>query len=116
MTDLDSPLRESSGLSESEKSEIIEKFGERGKKALRILDAGKIIQYRDFLVVSGSGGEYVVEGDLCTCGDFLFRKRECSHILAVTIAKKTGCFIENDGWYQDILREGKPISTSRKKP
>ena len=115
MTDVPGHPPNHEWLSERERSDIIEKFGERGKKALRILDAGKIIRYRDFFVVSGAGGEYVVEGDLCTCGDFLFRKRDCSHILAVTIAKKTGRYIENDGWYQDVLRQGNHISPGMKK-
>lgn len=91
-------------LTEDQRSDIIARFGERGRKALRILDAGHVVRYRDFFVVQGSLGEYVVEGDLCTCGDFLFRKRECAHILAVKIAGKTGRYRTIDRWYQDTLR------------
>lgn len=97
-------------LTDDLRSDIISRFGERGKKALRILDAGHVVRYRDFFVVQGSGGEYVVEEDFCTCGDFLFRKRECSHILAVKIARKTGLYTEDERWYQDTLRGNGGIS------
>jgi len=46
-------------------------YRDRGEKALRIIDEGRITRYRDFFVVRGAAGEYIVEEDFCTCGDFL---------------------------------------------
>lgn len=76
-------------------------YGERGRKALAAVDAGQVKRYRDFFVVVGRSAEYVVEGDFCTCSDFLFRGRECWHILAVRIAERTGLYESYDLWYQD---------------
>jgi predicted nucleic acid-binding Zn finger protein len=81
--------------------EIEETFGNRGKKALAALDAGKIKKYLDFFVVSGRTAEYVVDEDFCTCGDFMFRGRTCWHLLAVRIAQETGIFESAESWYQD---------------
>ncbi|MEN6611119.1 MAG: SWIM zinc finger family protein [Methanoregulaceae archaeon] len=114
MSDPEDTLPATGFLTEDLRSDIISRFGERGKKALRILDAGHVVRYRDFFVVQGSGGEYVVEEDFCTCGDFLFRKRECSHILAVKIARKTGRYTDDERWYQDTLREEDSISLPKK--
>ncbi len=64
--------------------------GNGGGKRFSAVDAGQVKRYRDFFVVVGRSAEYVVEGDFCTCSDFLFRGRECLHILAVRIAERTG--------------------------
>jgi predicted nucleic acid-binding Zn finger protein len=84
--------------------EIEETFGNRGKKALAAIDAGKIKKYLDFFVVSGRTAEYVVDEDFCTCGDFMFRGRTCWHLLAVRIARETGTYEITDSWYQDRWR------------
>jgi predicted nucleic acid-binding Zn finger protein len=81
--------------------EIEEAFGNRGKKALAALDAGKVKKYLDFFVVTGRTAEYVVDEDFCTCGDFMFRGRICWHLLAVRIAQQTGSFEQVNSWYQD---------------
>jgi len=52
----------------------------------------------------GHSDEYIVEDDFCTCSDFLFRGRECWHILAVRIAERTGVYESYDLWYQDVWK------------
>ncbi|KLK87813.1 SWIM zinc finger-containing protein [Methanoculleus sediminis] len=79
-------------------------YGERGRKALEAVDAGQVKRYLDFFVVVGRSSEYIVEGDFCTCSDFLFRGRECWHILAVRIAERTGLYESYDLWYQDTWK------------
>ena len=80
---------------------IQEACGPRGKKALAAVDSGAVRKYRDFFVVTGTSGEYVVEGDFCTCEASLMRNRPCWHVLAVEIATLTGTFRDVPLWYQD---------------
>ncbi|HPZ33241.1 MAG TPA: SWIM zinc finger family protein [Methanoculleus sp.] len=79
-------------------------YGERGRKALVAVEEGQVKRYRDFFIVVGRSSEYVVESDFCTCSDFLFRGRECWHILAVRIAERTGLYESYDIWYQDTWK------------
>jgi predicted nucleic acid-binding Zn finger protein len=85
--------------------ECEEAFGTRGKKALDAIDAGKIKKYLDFFVVEGRTASYIVEEDFCTCGDFLYRGRNCWHLLAVRIARETGSYAMVESWYQDLVNE-----------
>jgi predicted nucleic acid-binding Zn finger protein len=101
MSDLWQRLGRTKTLDNALRLEIEETFGNRGKKALAALDAGKVMKYLDFFVVSGRTAEYVVDEDFCTCGDFIFRNRICWHLLAVRIAQETGQYEKIDGWYQD---------------
>ena len=101
MSDLWQRLGASGVLDAALRLEIEETFGNRGKKALAALDAGKITKYLDFFVVMGRTADYVVDEDFCTCGDFMFRNRTCWHLLAVRIAQQTGLYESVDGWYQD---------------
>ena len=80
---------------------ILEKCGMRGKKALAAIDSGGVRRYRDFFVVNGTSGEYIVDGDFCTCEAALIRNRPCWHVLAVEIACRTGTFSDVPAWYQD---------------
>ena len=80
---------------------IGERYGQRGVKALEIVDEGRVKKYLDFFVVVGSSDEYVVEEEFCTCSDALFRRGECSHVIAVRIAALTGQYGEFPLWYQD---------------
>jgi len=105
MSGLWSDLSQAGMLTDEMRIRIADELGDRGKKALHAIDEGHVIRYRDFFVVTGSSGEYVVEEDFCTCGDFLFRKKESVHLLAARIASLTGKFHTDDRWYQDILRE-----------
>jgi predicted nucleic acid-binding Zn finger protein len=89
--ELDSPIRE----------EIRKTFGKRGIKALAAIDEKDVKKYLDFFVVSGETSEYIIDEDFCTCGDFLFRGRECWHLLAVRLAVASGSFESVDSWYQD---------------
>lgn len=84
-------------------ADIVREYGERGEKAIRLIREGRIKKYLDFYVVVGDRGEYVVEDNFCTCNDFLYRGRDCTHIIAVRIAEKLGCVEKVDEWYQDYL-------------
>lgn len=79
-------------------------YKDRGRKALAAVDERRVKRYLDFYVVVGHSNEYIVEGDFCTCSDFLFRGRECWHILAVRIAERTGIYESYDLWYQDTWK------------
>jgi predicted nucleic acid-binding Zn finger protein len=83
------------------RQEIRKTFGKRGIKALAAIDDKDVKKYLDFFVVSGATSEYVIDEDFCTCGDFLFRGRECWHLLAVRLAVASGSFESVDAWYQD---------------
>jgi len=83
------------------REEFLQEYGNRGKRALVALDEKRVKQYLDFTVVESSSKEYVVDDDICVCGDSLFRNRECWHILAVRLAKATGSFTDECSWYQE---------------
>lgn len=83
------------------REEIRKTFGTRGIKALAAIDEKDVKKYLDFFVVSGATSEYVIDEDFCTCGDFLFRGKECWHLLAVRLAVASGSFERVDAWYQD---------------
>jgi predicted nucleic acid-binding Zn finger protein len=88
---------------------IRERYGQRGGKALEIVDEGRVKRYLDFFVVVGSSDEYVVEDEFCSCSDALFRRGgECAHVLAVRIAALTGQYEEFSLWYQDCWKGGNP--------
>ena len=88
-------------------SAIIQEYGTRGKNAVELVLAGKVKKYRDFFVVQGRENQYVVEGDFCTCRDYLYRLARqdgvCYHSLAVKIASATGQYEEVDAWYSDTI-------------
>lgn len=104
MTDLWHRLSHATALDDALREEIEAQFGSRGKKALALIDAQKIKKYLDFFVVQGRTASYIIEDDFCTCGDFLYRGRPCSHILAVRIAESTGLYETVNSWYQDELK------------
>jgi len=92
-------------LSLSEIKESFEKFyGKRGQKAIKAIEEKRIKRYKDFFIVVGYHDEYIVDEDFCTCSDFLFRGRECSHILAVKIAQITGNYERYSSWYYSTLK------------
>jgi predicted nucleic acid-binding Zn finger protein len=108
MTALD-VLQTSGSLSEELEQRIIREYGNRGRKAIDLVRAGRVRKYRDFFVVEGKADLYVVEGDFCTCQDYLYRLSRngglCYHSLAVRIAMATGQYQTIDEWYSDhILR------------
>lgn len=86
---------------------ILRDYGTRGKNALELVRSGKVKKYRDFFVVQGRKGQYVVEGDFCTCHDYLYRLSVkggiCYHIIAAKIAMATGEYETVDEWYSDII-------------
>ncbi|OPY35923.1 MAG: hypothetical protein A4E35_02199 [Methanoregula sp. PtaU1.Bin051] len=105
MNDLVDRIAQGAVLSPELRQEIAKEFGNRGVRALAALDERRVKKYLDFYVVESSSKEYVVEDELCTCGDFLFRGRECWHILAVRLAIASGTVVMEPSWYQDRLRE-----------
>jgi len=105
MSDLWQRLSEKKVLDEALRLEIEESFGNRGKKALTALDAGRIKKYLDFFVVQGRTADYIVDDDFCTCSDFMFRGRTCWHLLAVRIARETKTFRSIDTWYMDLWKK-----------
>lgn len=94
-------LKDEGFLSPQLREELIRLYGERGEKAALSLEKKMIRKYRDFIVVAGASGEYIVEEDFCTCNDFMFRGKCCGHILAVRLASLCGMMEECDRWYQD---------------
>ena len=102
-------LRSAGSLTGELEQRIIREYGNRGQRAIELVRAGKVRKYRDFFVVEGKGDLYVVEGDFCTCRDYLYRLSRngglCYHSLAVRIAEATGQYERVDEWYSDhILR------------
>jgi len=98
-------IRKQKGIDSESRAGIIEWYGNRGKKALDAADRRLVKKYRDFFVVTGSSGNYVVSDGVCTCRDFAFRQRPCWHIIAVGIAEAAGLFEPVDLWYQDIWKQ-----------
>lgn len=105
MKDIRDLLRGRQGLDAEVREAIAETFGRKGKSALDAIDAGKVKKYLDFFVVEGRTASYIVEDDFCTCGDFLYRGRQCWHLLAVRIAVATGRVVAVDRWYQETMGE-----------
>lgn len=97
-------LRERHELDAEIRGEIVAAFGKKGASALDAIDKGRVKKYLDFFVVEGKTASYIVEDDFCTCGDFLYRGRNCWHLLAVRIATTTGIFRQVDGWYADQMK------------
>jgi predicted nucleic acid-binding Zn finger protein len=89
--------------------QIVREYGIRGRKAIDLVRAGRVKKYCDFFVVEGKGDRYVVEGDFCTCRDYLYRLSKqgglCYHSLAVRIAAATGMYQRVDEWYADHILE-----------
>jgi predicted nucleic acid-binding Zn finger protein len=100
------------GLTDGLVSRLEKEYGGRGKKAIECYLSGKVKKYRDFFVVEGITGNYVVEGDFCDCNDFLFRLAQkggtCYHSLAVKIAEATGKYEKIDEWYTDLISQKRP--------
>lgn len=105
MKDIRDLLKGRQGLDAEVREAISETFGRKGKSALDAIDAGKVKKYLDFFVVEGRTASYIVEDDFCTCGDFLYRGRQCWHLLAVRIAVATGRVVVVDRWYQETMGE-----------
>ncbi|MDH7594064.1 MAG: SWIM zinc finger family protein [Methanomicrobiales archaeon] len=103
MKDLWAELGRERGITEGFIGALLQSYGERGRKALKAIEESRVKRYLDFFVVVGRGDEYVVDDDFCSCDDFLYRGRECSHIIAVRIALLTGEYEEYRLWYYPSL-------------
>jgi predicted nucleic acid-binding Zn finger protein len=99
-------LIEGSVLDSRMRERIAGYYKGRGRKALDIVDQGRVIRYRDFFVVTGDTARYIVEDDFCSCSDFLHRGGACSHILAVKIARAVGKYELIDTWYHEEMDAG----------
>lgn len=104
MNDIWEQLKEKPELNEEIRGKIVAAFGRKGTSALDAIDLGRVKKYLDFFVVEGKTASYIVEEDFCTCGDFLYRGRNCWHLLAVRLARETGRYESVDGWYQEIVK------------
>jgi len=103
LSDLWDRLEASGRITPEIREEIIRRYGDRGRKALSIVEDHRVKRYRDFFVVVGRQDEYIVEEEFCTCRDHQYRGTPCAHILAVEIARRTGIFEVFELWYQDGL-------------
>lgn len=94
-------------LTEAFEAKVRHEYGAQGKNALEVVKAHRVRKYKDFFVVEGRGGEYVVEGDFCTCPSYLYKLSKkggrCYHSLAVKIAVATGEYESVDEWYSDKM-------------
>jgi predicted nucleic acid-binding Zn finger protein len=106
MNDIWGRLRKRNELDAEIRGELVATFGRKGTAALDAIDTGRVKKYLDFFVVEGRTAAYIVEDDFCTCGDFLYRGRDCWHLLAVRIARESGHFGAVNCWYQEILQKG----------
>ena len=105
MSDLLQRLSEKKTLDTTMRVAIEQEYGMPGKKALAAIDTHRVKKYLDFFVVTGKTDEYVVDENVCTCRDFIFRNRECWHLLAVRIATITGLYDSVDQWYQETWKK-----------
>jgi predicted nucleic acid-binding Zn finger protein len=101
MNDLFEVISKKKEIDSAIRGEITKTFGQRGIKALAAIDEQRVKKYLDFFVVKGATSEYIIDEDFCTCGDFLFRRKECWHLLAVRLAVAAGSFESVGLWYQD---------------
>lgn len=94
-------------LTEDFEEAVRREYGVQGKNALDIVRARRVKKYRDFFVVEGRNGEYVVEGDFCTCPGYLYKLSKkggrCYHSIAVKVAVATGEYQAVDEWYSDRM-------------
>jgi predicted nucleic acid-binding Zn finger protein len=101
-------LRAEGNLTPVLRQEILDGFGDRGRKALKAIDERRVKRYLDFIIVVGTTDEYIVDEDFCSCRDFIFRKGHCWHVLAAAIAVITGDYEKVDLWYMDTWSEENP--------
>jgi len=105
MSDVLQRLSEKKTLDSVMRAEIEQEYGLPGKKALAAIETHRVKKYLDFFVVTGKTDEYVVDENICTCRDFIFRNRQCWHLLAVRIATITGLYDSVDTWYQETWKK-----------
>lgn len=98
------------GLCEETESEVVEMFGDRGKKAIACAKGNRVAKYLDFYVVRGKTADYVIAENFCTCQDYFARRMKkgdlCYHIIAAEIAEAAGLAEEKNEWYfEKIMQE-----------
>jgi predicted nucleic acid-binding Zn finger protein len=102
-------LQKTGSLTPEMEKRIVDEYGPRGKNAIDLVRAHGVKKYKDFFVVRGKSGEYIVEDDFCTCNDYLYRLSikggVCYHSIAVRIARATGEYEAIDQWYSDIAAQ-----------
>jgi len=101
-------LDETGELESSIVDRIIDVHGSRGKRAIEAVGERRVKQYRDFTVVVGHTGEYVIEDGACTCEDSQYNldpddpTERCWHALAVDIARRVDAVDHHDMWYSEV--------------
>lgn len=87
---------------------ILERHGDRGRRAIDAVGEGRVKEYRDFTVVVGHTQEYVIEEGACTCKDAAYNldpenpEELCWHALAVVIARRVDAVDRHDMWYSEV--------------
>lgn len=98
------------GLCEETESELIELFGDRGKRAVACAKGNRVLKYLDFFVVKGKTADYVIVENSCSCQDYYARRMKkgdlCYHIIAAEIAGAAGLAEERNEWYFEKIIEG----------
>lgn len=90
-------------------AEFVQKYGSRGERAILVAEDMKVFQYNDFIVVEGKTANYVIEEDLCTCPDCMFRHKACYHLLAAGLARENGLLTFRDAWYAETGHTAVPV-------
>ncbi len=113
MKKLFSFLHEIDGDDENEKirERVVEKFGGRGKKAIKGVEERRVKKYKDFWVVVGEKEHIVVNHRFCSCEDYLYNVSSvapeaslCWHSIATKLAEFLDLFDEISDWYLDYQK------------
>ncbi|MFC7074227.1 hypothetical protein ACFQJ7_05880 [Halovenus rubra] len=87
---------------------IVGLHGDRAQRAIEAISENRVKDYRDFTVVVGHEGEYIIENDTCTCKDAKYNldpndpTELCWHAIAVRLARALDETDEHDMWYSDV--------------
>ncbi|PSQ09592.1 hypothetical protein BRC95_00560 [Halobacteriales archaeon QS_5_68_33] len=101
-------LAEAGELTPAVVDAILDAHGERGARAIEAVAEERVKEYRDFTVVVGHEGEYVVEDDSCECADATYNLDDddpdqlCWHAIAVRIARHVDAVDHHDMWYAEV--------------
>lgn len=101
-------LAEAGELSAAATEQLLAEHGDRGQRAIEAVSEGRVKQYRDFTVVVGHGGEYIVEDGGCTCADSEYNldpedpAQRCWHVLAVEVAERVDAVDHHDMYYSEV--------------